>query len=134
MLSSTIIRLLAGKNKKWKISFSVQIFFKMLFFDTAAVQCEITRCKTKCSFHPQIPAASDQTAIDTCKAKAAPLEVKTSPLAPPSLLQSIFFLLTIIFCAACSIFTLLFIQLQDIWAFFPLFYLKLKRAAINKDI
>lgn len=25
---------------------------------------------------PQIPAASDQTAIDTCKAKAAPLEVE----------------------------------------------------------
>lgn len=35
-----------------------------------------TLAQTKQSFLPQIPAASDQTAIDTCKAKAAPLEVE----------------------------------------------------------
>lgn len=40
----------------------------------------------------QIPAASDQTAIDTCKAKAAPLEVETHLSASPSLLQSSFLL------------------------------------------
>lgn len=32
--------------------------------------------QTKQSILPQIPAVSDQTAIDTCKAKAAPLEVE----------------------------------------------------------